>query len=265
MSEVARADRWLVFVDTSVLLSVYESPRPCIFENLRELASLLDHVVTTGQVRDEFLRSRHRVMSRPQEEWRRKHTKLVVPSYLRNLPEGEAAEKTWVQYQLALAALDAAIAQEKEAPRRDEVIALVRALLDTPRPARLPPDDQAAERCFARAQRRSRLGNPPGKADAYGMGDAYNWEWCLEICEQEHASLLVVTLDSDHSSALVERDYVPNMLLEDELRRRVGPDRALRVTQRLTAALAILGRSVPPARIEEETIALGEIRPSRES
>lgn len=259
----AHAEPWLVFVDTSVLLRIYESPQPNLLGDLRELSKHPDRVITTFVVRDEFMRNRHRVMNRLADTLS-KLTEPKIVDFARQWPEGKAFHEATEHSSKAMKALIEKWKETMENPaKNDAVWSEVHKLLDAKSDLSLSASSEDAKSIIDRAQLRRALGNPPGSDAAATLGDAANWEWCLEMCRRRKANLVVLTADGDYGSERRGDDYLPNMLLYDEFQRTVGTTRLLAITTRTTKALELIGQAVTPEQKRGEEVALRDVIESR--
>ena len=259
----AHAEPWLVFVDTSVLLRVYESPQPNLLGDLRELGKHPDCIITTFVVRDEFMRNRHRVMNRLAETLAKIAEPKIV-DFARQWPEGKAFQEAAERSGQAVKALVDKWKETMENPaKNDAVWSEVHKILDANSDLALASSSEDAKAVLARAQLRRALGNPPGNDAGATLGDATNWEWCLEVCRRRKANLVVLTADGDYGSERRGDDYLPNMLLYDEFQRAVGTTRLLAITTRTTKALELIGQAVTPEQKRGEEVALRDVIESR--
>lgn len=90
---------------------------------------------------------------------------------------------------------------------------------------------------FSNAMKRFYRGMPPRKEKDISIGDAFNWEWCLQCCssgEIKH-SLIIVSRDSDFADPANKKKINP--FLKDEFKRRIGEDYSVKLELSLKNAL----------------------------
>lgn len=188
-----------IFIDTNILLDIYHLSGPDL-EELRKLTRMVqkgkvDLLVST-QVVDEFWRNRERVIANAMTAF--KDTKAVtkIPNIIRVYPEAkelkQAADKVNEMVKMLSAKATADI--EGDALKAD---AVVKELLDA------VTVGDITDQIVLRAQRRTAVGNPPGKPDS--LGDALNWEWLLEQeIEFWDDELILISSDNDYESELIK-------------------------------------------------------------
>lgn len=188
-----------VFIDTNILLDIYHLSGPDL-EELRKLKRMVEkgkvELLVSTQVVDEFWRNRERVIADAMKAFRESKAAAKIPNIIRIYPEAKELKATidkandMVKALIAKATADI----ENDALKADEVI---RELLSAVNVGTITDD------LFARAKRRTDVGNPPGKADS--LGDALNWEWLLEQeIEFWDDELVLISSDNDYESELVK-------------------------------------------------------------
>ena len=188
-----------IFIDTNILLDIYHLSGPDL-EELRKLTRMVqkgkvDLLVST-QVVDEFWRNRERVIANAMAAFKETKAATKIPNIIRVYSEAkelkQAADKVNEMVKMLSAKATADI--EGDALKAD---AVVKELLDA------VTVGEITEQIVLQAQRRTAVGNPPGKPDS--LGDALNWEWLLE---QEIAfwddELIVISSDNDYESELIK-------------------------------------------------------------
>jgi predicted nucleic acid-binding protein len=199
-----------LFIDTNVLLNFYAYSKDDLTE-LEKLVELVKQKVVklhiTQQVVDEFYRNRDAKLCESFETFR-PFGNVSCPSFMLSLPEYQAFKKALEDYKTARNILRDKAREQANA----------RMLLADQLFARLVEHAEVIavdDKAFTAADRRSRIGNPPGKS-ASSIGDELNWELLL-IHVPTGSDLHLITKDGDYASKLNPTD--PKVFLSDEWRR----------------------------------------------
>ncbi|MEO6983644.1 MAG: PIN domain-containing protein, partial [Edaphobacter sp.] len=162
-----------LFIDTNVLLGFYAFTN----DDLKELEKLVNILKTkvvklyiTQQVVDEFYRNRDSKLNVSFDVFRPSGNESC-PSFMTSLPEYAAFKKALESYKNS----------RKELREKARVMADDRDLLADKLFARIVEQADVihvSDVAYAAADRRARLGNPPGKAPST-IGDELNWELLL--------------------------------------------------------------------------------------
>lgn len=196
-----------LFIDTNILLGFFAYSK----DDLNQLDKLVNIITTkvvklyvTQQVVDEFYRNRDAKLAESFEKFR-PFGNEGCPSFMTSMPEYEAYKSALTALKTAKTALIEKSRLKADA-RELQADMLFKKLADL---ANVIPVD---ENSYAAAERRSRLGNPPGKS-ASTVGDQLNWELLLKQVPN-NADLHVITKDSDYASKLDPSK--PQVFLADE-------------------------------------------------
>lgn len=116
-------------------------------------------------------------------------------------------------------------------------------------------ENEDRERVKELARKRFLLGYPPRKKDDTSFGDAYNWEWIIEVAVHHPANIIVVSRDSDYGISFDGKSYI-NDWLAQEFKDRVSKKRSVQLTDRLSNAFKALAETVTQEmeEVEEELI-----------
>jgi hypothetical protein len=168
-------------------------------DDLQELEKLINILKTkvvklyiTQQVVDEFYRNRDSKLAASFDTFR-PFGNASCPSFMTSVPEYQAYKKALIRYKNARKAL-----MEKTRAQADS-----RELLADQLFARIAKEAQVIpvdDKAYAAAEKRARLGNPPGKIGPT-IGDELNWELLLAKVPNG-SDLHVITKDSDYASKL---------------------------------------------------------------
>lgn len=238
-----------MFVDTNVLLDLYAATGEVMLTAVARLIEHPEHLVTTFQVRHEFERNRMKLLQRLMSKAEApRRTRVAV--LFADVRTRKALDRHYDAIERSHERIAERIRRALERPTSDPVYRLAQKAW---RASELFLDqaDDAAPPILQRARSRVERGDPPRKSGDYTMGDAINWEWCLEACKVHDRDLLVVSRDKDFGAWQDDDTYL-NTLLDAEFRRRVSSKRSATLTPQVTAALRALGDKVPDGMVEAE-------------
>jgi hypothetical protein len=196
-----------LFIDTNVLLNFYAFSN----DDLNELEKLVQILKTkvvklyiTQQVVDEFYRNRDAKLAASFDTFR-PFGNSGCPSFMTSLTEYNEYRKAMNTFQNARKVLTEKARAQADAREllADQLFKRVAAQAQV-----IPVDDNA----YAAAEKRARLGNPPGKTGPT-IGDELNWELLLAKVPNG-SDLHVITKDSDYASKL--NPTQPKVFLTDE-------------------------------------------------
>lgn len=224
-----------VCIDTNLFLELYESDEDPE-EIVADIRALAAHLVVPDIILDEFLRNRSRILDRIADDVRKRETGEVrLPAIIRANPKAADLLRAGEEYNRAVGALYGDIEALVADPAADPVARAFLGLSGDPAVRILRRTDELV----ARAHRRKLLGNPPKSTGKDTIGDELIWETLLANLEDD---LLFVTRDRTY------RNH--NAYLVQEYRERTG--NALTITDRVSDALALVGRPPSPALIRFE-------------
>jgi hypothetical protein len=181
-----------LFIDTNVYLSFYGFA-PDDLEELRKLRAAIEGgeltLWTTEQVKDEFRRNREAQVARALEALSKMDSNQGAPHVVRNLDGYEELMSAKRDFSQRLNALAEQVREQfrERALVADQVLDELFELAQC-----IPVTDEVV----AMAERRTQIGNPPGKRGS--MGDAVNWE-CL-LSSGPDGDIYFVTDDKDFQS-----------------------------------------------------------------
>lgn len=238
----------LVFIDTNVLLDLYDIPVGPAVEALDRLEAHKDDLVTSEQGRREFLRNRDRVLLRDLRDLQ-VPGEARLPCILGDLEAAQALSDARRHYADALDDLVHAVRNLLVDPvSGDRVAEAAVKLFDPPGAWHLAPDDgphaDVYETVYDTALRRHRRGDPPRKRQSTSIGDAIHWTWCLEAAKRSGRDLVVATRDRDFGTTQAGRS-LPDPLLVDDFRHHGPEGRSLRLTTHLDEVFGALGIEPP--------------------
>jgi hypothetical protein len=240
------AEKWLIFVDTNILLDFYRMPGENAGRQIDSLKKHLNSIIVTEQIKMEFLKNRQKVIADMMAQLAAPQ-KASLPMILTGSRSGKALAK----------AMDQHVKRHKQAKDRvalilsrpdehDPVYRGLRTIFSHNGPLNLKRPDEQRFEIRELAQRRCQLGYPPRKANDTSIGDALNWEWLIRSAQNTAgANVLIVSRDGDYGVAQAN-DTILNDWLKAEFKARVKPAREIGLTNKLTVALKQLAEVVSP-------------------
>lgn len=250
---------WLVFVDTNILLDFYRLSGGSAARQLGALERHKNLLITSDQVRMEFLKNRQNVITASLREI----TKPLRPGRPSVLAEYEPARmldkrigEALTQHEKVKKKIERIL---RNPSRNDPVYQSLTRIFDHKGPYNLVRPDKTRLRVRRLAQKRFNLGYPPRKDRDTSIGDAINWEWTIECAlkSPENHDILIVSRDADYGTT-----YAKETMLNDWLRRefkeRVSRRRKIELTNKLTYALGKLDEDVSSEDESEEKRILEE-------
>jgi hypothetical protein len=247
-------EKWLVFVDTNVLLDFYRVPGVSADRQLKALERHQSLIITSDQIRMEFLKNRQ---------------KVIIDSIKNITKPGKSSVPNIVQEYQPAKMLAKHI--EKATKSHGDVRAKIEAILSNP--SQHDPVFQVLTRIFNfdsefnltrpnkmrftvrnLARKRFVLGYPPRKQGDTSIGDAINWEWIIRCAQSstENHHVLIVSRDGDYG-VTYDNKAVLNDWLRREFKERVSQKRKIDLTNRLTDALKLLDERINPEDESAET------------
>jgi hypothetical protein len=109
------------------------------------------------------------------------------------------------------------------------------------------------------ARKRFLLGYPPRKNSDTSIGDALNWEWIVSCGTRLNGEIVIVSRDSDYGIS-VKSEHFLNDQLAQEYRERVGYDKQISFTTKLSEALRKLSVQVSKEEEDAESVAVEKLR-----
>lgn len=259
MTRSGTNEKWLIFVDTNILLDFYRMPGPSTRRQLESLERHKHILITSDQIRMEFLKNRQKVIIETIKGIT-KPAKISIPTILGDFQQAKMLSKhiedavkshTGVRKKIDLIL--------KNPSRHDPVFQSLTRIFDFESKFNLRRPDTTRFAIRSLARKRFFLGYPPRKSGETSIGDSINWEWiirCAETSTDNH-HVLIVSRDSDYG---VNHDgkAILNDWLRREFKDRVSKKRKIELTNRLTEALRLLEERVSPEDESEETKLLAD-------
>jgi hypothetical protein len=264
MAAASGKENWLVFIDTNILLDFYRLGGEAAGRQLAALDRHRGSIVTSDQIRMEFLKNRQKVIVESLGKLK-KPDKMSVPPILTDYQPAKSLAKSLEasikKYNEVKAKIDSVL---NDPVHHDPVYRSLNKLFDHPGPANLRRGDKARFEVRNLARKRFGLGYPPRKAGDTSFGDALNWEWAVR-CAQKiggNPHLLIVSRDGDYGTTFGDKTIL-NDWLRREFKERVSRKRKVELTTKLTIALRRLDESVTPEDEAEEEKVIAETEGKR--
>jgi len=250
---------WLIFLDTTFLLGYYQ-----VLDQqlpwLDRLPEIHEIVITSDQIRMEFLKNRRRLILKAAKEIG-EFTLPVLWPFLRSDDTKDGLAKVKAEVDKYVKMLQTKTRALLDEPAKHDPIyrAGIEMFKEVPGDTNLKADSESFERLFTRAKRRWQLGYPPRKADDSAMGDAINWEWILDCAARLKKNVVVVTRDQDFGERIDNKRHMKEFL-KLEFEERVGKKYRVEITELITEALALSGEKVSSKDKKTEIEALERLR-----
>lgn len=249
---MARAGpKYLLFIDTNVLLDFYRARNDSQLGFLKELNKHRERVITTYQVEMEFKKNRQstilealRGLTNPDNP--------EFPVFLRHAKTAKSIRASRDRVIKQIKVLRQRIQNILENPTTaDDVYKPIQRLFREETPFNLTRDKPEKYTIRRRAWKRFVLGYPPRKKGDTSTGDAVNWEWIVACAKKEKSNVVIVSRDSDYGVRLGDSYYL-NDWLAHEFRDRVSIQKNAILTPSLAEAYKLMGMTVAPGAKKEE-------------
>jgi hypothetical protein len=254
-----RKQKWLVFVDTNVLLDFYrlggESAK-------RTLATLEHHqasLITTDQVWMEFLKNRQKVILQTLGQMAVSPNNSMPPfiNELKAVKKHSTLQSSLIKSHTKVKQIIEKIL--KDPPKYDLVYQSLSKIFERDHTLNLKRPDKQRYAIRHLARKRFGLGYPPRKDDTLRFGDSINWEWVIQCAKASKGreSIIIVSRDGDYGAKLGHQ-IILNDWLRLEFKERVSQKRNIELTDRLSNALKKLDVSITNKDLAEENRLLKE-------
>jgi hypothetical protein len=254
--------KWLVFIDTNILLDFYRLPGESALRQLKALEKHRGSLILGDQLRMEFLKNRQAAIVAGIQAMQ-KPLRPTVPSVLLDAQAAKtliknytATEKKWQQVKKRIENM---LTNPSTA---DPVYQHLTRIFDHDGDFNLKRPNKVRFTIRNLARKRFSLGYPPRKQNATSLGDSINWEWIIHCAanSEDHHNILIVSRDSDYGITYDGKTTLNDWLYR-EFKERVSKKRQVELTQKLTDALKRLNEQVTAGDLaEEERLLIGQVR-----
>lgn len=246
-------DKWLVFVDTNILLDFYRLPGESAVRQLKLLERHKNSLILTDQLKMEFLKNRQKVIAESLKQLVRPQ-KPALPAILFDYQPAKMLLKNYASAEKQFAKVRAKIEAILSAPSSaDHVYRALMRIFDEGGALSLARPNKRRYAIRHLARKRFSLGYPPRKANDISLGDSINWEWIVECAQKSDANVhvMIVSRDGDYGASFGD-EAILNDWLRREFKERVSQKRKIQLTKKLTVALRMLDEEVRSEDVEEE-------------
>lgn len=246
-------NEWIVFVDTQIWFDLYRQQGGSAINLLDELTKYSSNLILTNQVRVEFLKNRQRVIIEAAKGIPRPRRESIPPVF-QDIEHAEAMLTSLGNASSAYEGLKKNIVAMLSDPvGSDPVLQAFESLFAKSSSSNLRDAGDMRSEIHNRARLRFEAGRPPRKKDDTSIGDAINWEWVLHCADQRggSVSVMIVSRDGDYG-ARYEKNIYMNDYLASELRSRVDRRGIIKISDKLSDALKILGVHLGPEAIRRQ-------------
>ena len=231
----------LLFIDTNILLDFYRAPQSDL--SLEVFDSLLehpDHLIISDQVKIEFKRNRNQTIQKYVECLPKNVKKnSIAPVLLSKTEEAKEIEQCACNLQCKLVSLRKKLNDILCNPK-DNDIAYKKIMpffeIDNRFNINKHPKEMV-DKIFFNAIKRFYRDLPPRKKNDISIGDAFNWEWCLQCCSSDKPKHNLIILSHDMDFSAPENKNKIHPFLKSEFAERVGKSFSVRLEHKLNNAL----------------------------
>lgn len=235
----------LLFVDTNIFLDFYRMEGgEAADKQLKFIDDSHDQIITGCQVQMEFLKHRQLEIMRQIELI----SKIKISG--RNLGQIPPVLVDTQQHARFKKAVQGIEDNKKEMTafledmlndpiRNDKVYQCAQRLFEANSPVNLKPTMDIRFELRKLAQERHASGYPPRKNKDTSIGDAFNWEWIVRCAKNQDADVLIVARDEDYGPTYKKETQI-NEWLSFEFKQRVGKEREVALSRKLTEAMKLL-------------------------
>lgn len=241
------------FIDTNIYLDFYRSNNDARLQLLQKIEEVADRILSTYQVRMEFLKHRQNELLRTISGL--KIPDMHVPAVVSDGAVLSSSQKIRDYAEKRDGYLKKRVERMLSQPKTHDKVCQVFESIFSSDAAHVLTRDMPVRRHIKRlALRRFLLGYPPRKKNDTSIGDALNWEWIIHCASEFKGIFYIVSRDSDFGAEFGRQLYL-NDHLKFEFRERVG-NKSIRLTNKLSDVLKALEVKVTKEELaaEEEMI-----------
>lgn len=251
----------LIFIDTNIFLDFYRYPQgSAVLPILSHIDGNHEKIITGNQVEMEFKKNRQKVILESigflkGPAWEAFKVPVILseeqPAKEISKKKKEIDEQSKKLQQLIEAVL-------RDPAKNDVVYQTVERLFRNKNPLNLTREDNARFGIRRLARKRFVLGYPPRKADDTSIGDPINWEWVVHCAKEHNKNAIIVSRDSDYGYRYGSEPIINDWLVQ-EFRERVGSQKKVVLTNKLTLAFDLAKVAVKPKEVEDESKLIDQI------
>lgn len=246
-----------IFIDTNILLDFYRIRKTEVSEKYLKLIDLnLNKIISSYQVEMEYKKNRQIVILEAFNAIKSpEFNSITPPALLANSDQVRIIENNKKTINKKIRELKNRIDRILLNPvQNDKAYQTFQRLFKYDSKLILNRNFEDRERIKELAKKRFLLGYPPRKKDDTSFGDAYNWEWLIDVSIRNPSNLIIVSRDSDYGIAYNNKLYI-NDWLAQEYKDRVSKKRKILLTDKLSVAFKALSQKVTQEmELEEQEI-----------
>jgi rRNA-processing protein FCF1 len=231
-----------IFIDTNVFLDFYRTKKDSL-EILRELYQHSGSIVFPSLVYDEFLRNRVKIIEQVINSLKNERPRYFISAIVEGLEVFEDLKRSGEEHKKYLDITTSKLEKIKDDSKQDDVFLELSKLYKSEKIEIYVHDDSIIHK----AQRRHLLGQPPG-TDKIKICDEVIWETILARIDDD---IIIVSRDGTYKD---NHHY-----LSKEYEERTDK-KLLKITNKITEGIKLLGEEVPPETIELEDKQIEDIK-----
>jgi predicted nucleic acid-binding protein len=261
-------EKWIFFIDTNVFLDFYRLSGESAKRQLETLEKHSGLLITSEQVRMEFLKNRQKVIAKTITELKPPSRDGVPSIFSESKPATALKASKEASVERFKKLKEYALKYIENPAAYDKVFKTFSRIYVKNSPLNLSRTKKVRFEIRNFARKRFTLGYPPRKNSDTSIGDSVNWEWIIKCAQSEAGNphVMIVSRDGDFG-VTIERRVFLNDWLYREFKDRVGIKRKIVLTDSLTVALKKMGEIVSAEDEAEEKAILknNRINPAKKS
>jgi len=213
----------------------------------------MDKIVSSYQVEMEYKKNRQIVILEALSNLRvPEFNSISPPALLANSDQVRIMDQSKDKMKIKITELKERVNKILLNPvRQDKAYQTFQRLFKYESPLILKRENEDRDRIKELAKKRFVLGYPPRKKEDTSFGDAYNWEWMIDVSINHPSNLIIVSRDSDYGITCNNKTYI-NDWLSQEYKDRVSKKRNVILTDKLSVAFKAISAPVSKEIEKEE-------------
>jgi predicted nucleic acid-binding protein len=238
-------EKWIFFIDTNVFLDFYRISGESAKRQLETLEKHSNLLITSEQVRMEFLKNRQKVIAKTITDLKAPSRDGVPSIFSESKPATALKSSKDVSVERFKKLKEYALKYIENPSSYDKVFKTFNRIYTKNSDLNLSRTKKTRFEIRNLARKRFSLGYPPRKSSDTSIGDSVNWEWIIKCAQNESGNphVMIVSRDGDFGVTLERRVFLNDWLYR-EFKDRVGIKRKIVLTDSLTVALKKMGEIV---------------------
>lgn len=226
----------LLFVDSNIYLDFYRVRTEAALSLLDHLDAIRDVIIVTSQVEMEFKKNRQSAILETMSNMQQT-LQMPRPGILSKDKSMRGLQTDINNIQKRIQTVTSRLRRVLADPvRHDPVYHVAQRIFTKDDDFNLTRECKFRKVIRQRALRRFLSGYPPRKKNDTSMGDAFNWEWIIEVAKTHRANVHIVSRDSDYGCQHKDSVFI-NDWLAQEFHDRTSLQRKITLYSRLSDAL----------------------------